>query len=217
MAGNTATIADPADGLFSDWFELYNAGNTALDLSGFYLNNSATNKGQFQIPNGRIIPAGGYLLVWADRNINLNTNAGDLHVDFKLGKTGETIGLFAPNGALVDTVSFGVQSDDISQGRFPDGGAGVFQFFTKPTPGSSNNGSGQTEIITLSASLTPSGIVLTWNTQTGAKDQIEYKNSLTETKWLSLGTIISSANPMSITNQFDASQERYFRVEHQNP
>src|SRR5258708_21721023 len=42
----------------------------------------------FRSPTGTIIPAGGFLLAWADTNLTLNgmgTN-GDLHVNFKLNK-----------------------------------------------------------------------------------------------------------------------------------
>ena len=35
-------------------------------------------------------------------------------------------------------VVFGPQSDDVSQGRWPDGDRGGFYFFTRPTPGISN-------------------------------------------------------------------------------
>jgi hypothetical protein len=60
-----------------------------------------------------------------------------LHVDFQLSRTGEAIGLFTPDGRQVDAVTFGAQQSDVSQGRFPDGGAQI-NFMTTPTPGASN-------------------------------------------------------------------------------
>ena len=39
---------------------------------------------------------------------------------------------------MIDSVSFGAQSDDISQGRWPDGNAGQYYFMTNATPGMPN-------------------------------------------------------------------------------
>src|SRR5207302_1871699 len=80
------------------------------------------------------IPPRGYLLVWADNASGLNnSNRQDLHVNFNLNKTGEAIGLFAPDGVQVDAITFGPQTSDVSQGRCPDGAPSI-QFFTTPTP-----------------------------------------------------------------------------------
>jgi hypothetical protein len=61
--------------------------------------------------------------VWADNEPEQNTaDRPDLHVDFALGKGGERIILYGPDGrSLIDRVDFGAQVDDISEGRFPDG------------------------------------------------------------------------------------------------
>lgn len=128
LAGNTNTIADPADGQFEDWFELYNAGTNTVDLSGYWLTDSPGNGGAyFQVPtNGHYtIPAGGFLLVWADNEPGQNNaSRPDLHVDFQLSKNGESIALYAPDKrTVVDRIDFGPQVDDISEGRFPDGAA----------------------------------------------------------------------------------------------
>lgn len=126
MADNTRTLADPADNDFEDWFELYNAGPEAVDLGGFYLTDNLTNKFQYQVPaTGRyVLPPGGFLLVWADGETGQNnTNRPDLHVNFKLDKQGEAIGLFGADGAVVDVVTFGPQATDVSMGRSPDGGS----------------------------------------------------------------------------------------------
>src|SRR5207253_1241566 len=89
------------------------------------------------IPNGWSIGPGGFLLVWADNDTPVN--AQQLHVPFKLDRLGESIGLFAPNGSLVDSITYATQTNNISQGRYPDGG-GELRFFTKATPGASNLG-----------------------------------------------------------------------------
>ncbi len=138
MADNAGTVADPADTQFEDWIELYNASTDPADLSGYFLANSTTNFTQWQIPSGTIIPGRGYLLVWADGETGQNLPGFEPHANFKLSKlTGETIALFAPGGVLIDSVSFGAQFTDISQGRFPDGGASIY-FMTNATPRAAN-------------------------------------------------------------------------------
>ncbi len=142
MADNASTLPDPADGDYEDWFELYNASATPTDLGGYFLTDSPTNKFLFEIPdNGQyIIPPKGFLLVWADGETKQNTtNNSDLHVSFKLDRTGESIGLFGRTGESVDFVTFGGQITDASQGRFPDGSATI-AVLNRPTPRSSNTG-----------------------------------------------------------------------------
>ena len=131
MAGNTYTLRDPVTGKFDDWFELYNYGDTPVDLSGYYLSHSLTNQFEFQIPVGYAIASHGFLLVWADKRATNNTP--ELHVNFKLSKSGTSIGLFASNGIPVDLVSFGQQTSDISMGRYPDGAGSIF-ILPSPTP-----------------------------------------------------------------------------------
>ncbi len=148
MASNPSFLADPADLDFDDWFELYNAGTNTVDLGGFYLTDDLNTRRKFQIPaNGQYtIPPGGYLLVWADDEIAQNSPARpDLHANFQLSRTGESIALFAPDGStVIDSVTFGVQTNNITQGRFPDGTANIV-FLGSPSPRTANQlGGGNT-------------------------------------------------------------------------
>lgn len=138
MASNSSTLADPADGHFEDWFELFNAGPTSIDLSGFYLTDSQARPTLSRIPLGTVIPAGGFLLVWADNEPTQNGPGRDLHVNFGLNNQGEEIALFNPDEQLVSLVSFGPQTSNISQGRFPDGSEPPFLSFSLPTPSAPN-------------------------------------------------------------------------------
>ncbi|HEY5910800.1 MAG TPA: lamin tail domain-containing protein [Verrucomicrobiae bacterium] len=139
MADNKTTVADPADNDFEDWFEIYNAGDTPADPTGFYLGQSLTNRTKFLIPAGYAVPARGYLLVWADDETAQNSsNRADLHVNFKLSKDGDAIGLFAPDGTVIDFRTFGAQATDASEGRYPDG-AGSILALTQPSPRTTNS------------------------------------------------------------------------------
>lgn len=136
LADNVATLADPADNNFEDWFEIYNPGAEPVDLGGYFLTDNLNNPFKFQVPNNGhyIVPPGGFLLVWADDEANQNnTNRADLHVNFALSKSGEALGIFAADGTQIDAVTFGPQETDVSQGRFPDGAANIY-FMPTPTP-----------------------------------------------------------------------------------
>ena len=144
MADNASIIRDPVDNQFQDWFELYNPGVDVEELGGCYLTDSLTNRFLFQIPSGYRIPPRGFLLVWADGETDQNTNKGlDLHVNFKLSKDGESIGLFAADGVAIDTVTFGAQITDASQGRSPDGGMSIVHL-SGATPRTNNTASDNT-------------------------------------------------------------------------
>ncbi len=131
MVANTNGIVDPADNDRDDWFELYNPGTNAVDIAGYYLTDTLSDKTKYLITtNGpHIIPPQGYLLVWADNEVAQNTSAGvprtDLHVNFQLAKALESIGLFAASGLQIDAINFTNQTDDVSQGRIPDGSANI--------------------------------------------------------------------------------------------
>ena len=136
MASNDSTIADPADGKFQDWVELYNAGDATANLSGYTLTDDLLNPDKFTVPLGTFLDAGEYMLVWADKEPEQNEPGLELHVNFSLASGGEEIGLFAPDGSAMDTVTFSTQIDDVAEGRWPDGG--VVGQMAVPTPRESN-------------------------------------------------------------------------------
>ena len=137
MAANSGFQPDPADGSFEDWFELYNASPFDADISDFYLTDALTNTTKWKIPDGTIIPPNGFLLVWADEESEQNGFTNQLHANFRLGQSGEELGLYAPDGAPIDSIIFGVQTNNVSEGRYTDGQASVL-VMTPPTPGQPN-------------------------------------------------------------------------------
>jgi len=150
MASNTNTLADPSEFpnlAFDDWFELYNAGPDAVDLGGYWLTDNLSNPRGFQVPSNsvHVIPPGGFLLVWADEDTIANhTNSPDLHVNFRLSASRESLGLFAPDLTLIDGVSFTNQVSNVSEGRFADGASAIYSM-TTPTPRQPNTlGGGNT-------------------------------------------------------------------------
>lgn len=138
LASNGGSIADE-NGEFDDYFELYNAGAAPVNIGGLYITDDATRIQRWQVPLDQpamtTIPPGGFLLLWADEQ----PSQGALHADFKLGASGESIGVYqrrAEGYVLIEQLVFGEQERDISFGRYPDGGAALSRM--SPTPGASN-------------------------------------------------------------------------------
>ncbi|MDB6110509.1 MAG: spore coat protein CotH, partial [Pedosphaera sp.] len=215
MADNAAPggIADPVDGLFKDWFELYNPNATPIDLSGCYLTDTLSQPTQWQIPTNRVIAGNGFLLVWADNLTNLNGMGanGDLHANFQLSKGGEAIGLFAPDGVRpLSTVTFGAQEQNVSQGRFRDGNTnGIFPMVTftprqanfLPAPRFSQ------------LSLSPGLATLVWEAVPGVNYQLQYKTNLADGSWTDLSPgVLATNSSVSFTNAINGDPQRFYRL-----
>ena len=139
MASNRNSIRDP-QGQYDDWIEIYNAGSDPVDTGGMYLTDNPDDPMQWRIPANNpaatTIPAGGYLLIWAD------DDPGDvgLHANFKLDADGDRVALFAADGStLIHSLEFGDQTSDISFGSYPDA-ADNSRFLANPTPAGANDG-----------------------------------------------------------------------------
>lgn len=132
MASNDETVADQ-DGEFDDWIELYNTTSEDLDLTGYFLTDNAQNLDKYDIPEGTIIPANGYLIIWADED----GMQDGLHANFKLSSSGESLFLVNSDTIIIDEVTFDKQTADIAYARFPNG-TGSFETRT-PTFNSNNN------------------------------------------------------------------------------
>lgn len=136
-AANWTDIADNY-GEYEDWIELYNAGATAVDLSGYHLSDRDDEPTKYVIPAGVSISAGGYLRFWcSSRNTAVGTN---YHTNFKLTQTtgAETVVFADAAGAILDSRELdNPNQTNHSWGRYPNGGAD-WRIFTDPTPNASN-------------------------------------------------------------------------------
>jgi hypothetical protein len=132
MASNSVTMPD-SYGEYDDWIELYNKSLLPVDLSGYKLTDNPANLDKFDIPNGTILQPDEYLIVWADED----SSQGAFHANFKLSASGEQLFLLNPNGALVDSISWGVQVTDQGFARVPNG-TGNF-LIQAPTFSANNN------------------------------------------------------------------------------
>ena len=119
-------MADPAYG--DDWFELYNKDTNVVALASLWLSDTPSTPMITQIPALSFIEGNGHSRFWAD-----GSSSGGNHANFKLTKSGESLLLTSANGATtLDTITFGSQTKDISQGRLPDG-SNAFVTFSSQT------------------------------------------------------------------------------------
>jgi hypothetical protein len=139
-AGNGDIIFDTDYYQYPPWIELFNGGNSAIDVSGYYLSDKSTDALAWKIPGGTSIPAKGYLIIWCD-----NKNLG-LHTNFSLDFDGEEIVLSNAAGQQLDKVVFARQHLNVSFGRTTDGG-NTWNFLTSPTPGAANTASSATVVL----------------------------------------------------------------------
>jgi len=127
---------------YNDWIELYNTTSTAINIEGFYLSDDPQNNTKWSFPQGAIIPADGFLRVWASGR---DESVGDIHhTNFNLKQTKnnpETIILSNTLGNTIDQIMI-TQKTQLghSYGRINDG-QGIWKIFTTPTPATTNNSS----------------------------------------------------------------------------
>ena len=140
------------------------------------------------------------------------TNLPDLHVSFSLSKGGESIGLFAPDGREIDTVTFGAQTTDISEGRYPDGGTNVV-VLPAATPGSQNTRPIEPPVLG-EIGVDGTNLVFTWTSVDGDFYQVDFKDSLLDLTWTPLGAPIPGTGGMvGFSNSVIEVISRFYMLE----
>ena len=135
QAANTRTVADD-QGSYSDWIELHNPTDTPVSLAGYTLTDDPDEPDKWRLPLITLAP-GDFLLVWASGADRMR--AEGWHTNFRLSRGGEYVGLFGPDGHVVDAVEFGEQQANVSWGRLP--GSDQWVAFPRPTPRAANTSS----------------------------------------------------------------------------
>ena len=113
-----------------DWFELYNASASAIDLADFLLADDLTDADKrVHFPAGTVIAAGAFLQIQLDK---------DEWPGFALGRD-EELGIWTADGLLVAQIDWdkGQADEGTSWARLPDI-TGDFQTVSPPTPGAPN-------------------------------------------------------------------------------
>lgn len=147
MCSNDSFVVPGVEGDFPDWFEVYNTGDTPIDMGGWYVTDNLEDPLQYQLPTDQpeltTVPPHGFILLICD-----GLEDG-LHTNFKLSGSGESIGISKDGTSYVQEITYGDglavpnPPTDNSAGLDVDGGA-TWMIFTvgtdrEPTPGASNN------------------------------------------------------------------------------
>src|SRR5690606_12562412 len=84
MSSNFSIIND-FEGDNEDWIEIYNPGNEAIDLTGYFLSDNENDPYKSVFPEAEIA-ANEFLLIWASGKDLVVDNA--LHTNFKIENNG---------------------------------------------------------------------------------------------------------------------------------
>ncbi len=212
MASNLSFIRDPFDQDFDDWFEIYNPTTNTVDLAGFSLTDDLARPRKAVLPAGISIAPLGYLLVWADEESSQTRTNDEPHVNFRLSSVTEQIALYDPAGRLIDSVGFTAQTNNISQGRFPNGGPAPFHFMNIPTP----RGPNFIPVIAppvLSVTLgLNNAVTLLWSAQAGTSYRVQYKDDLNAPDWSNLGNAVIASEATASLIDAGTGGQRFYRV-----
>jgi hypothetical protein len=126
----------PAPSSGPEWVELYNPSDTAIDVSGWRIDDDTPGGTQTTIGAGSVVPAGGYLVVSLTSAI--------------LNNTGDSVTVIDADGGTIDAVAFGALKGTESYGRRSDGAAEWLK--SAPSPGASN----ALLVVTTTETATPS-------------------------------------------------------------
>ena len=129
---DTQTLTDK-NGDFTAWVELYNAGDEAASLQGFFLSDDPADPQRWAFPACTVEP-GGYLLIY----LNGDDKEKPLSASFSLSGKEECLLLSDPNGNELDRCEVYELFANLACGRVTDG-ADEFGFFASATPGRAND------------------------------------------------------------------------------
>jgi hypothetical protein len=132
MARNVTVLTDNKQA-YSDWIELRNTSADPVDIGGWYLTDTPTNKTAWRIPP-YTIPAGGYFVIFASGKNQTLVPTG-LHTNFRLSSKGGYLALVRPDGVTVasEFKDYPEQFSDVSYGLSSDQ-SGAPVYLNIPTP-----------------------------------------------------------------------------------
>lgn len=133
---NEVQSNDPNGG--PDWVELANPTAEALDISGLVLKDNK-DKDPYTIPEGKTIPANGYLVIYQD-------DSGTNGFAFGLGK-GDSVRLFENGEQIAATTWPDGSHTTPTWGLYPDVNGSSYQNTAEATPGAANKFAGTPNVI----------------------------------------------------------------------
>jgi len=116
-----------------DWIELYNNTDQDIELNHhYYLTDDVDFPKKWNFETPVIIPANGYQIIWADRDIHQQ----GVHSNFKIAKSGGDLMLVYEDLTVIDQLSYETQDLNKGYARVPNG---VGEFIIQDHTFDSNN------------------------------------------------------------------------------
>lgn len=196
MAANKAFMTD-AQGRFSDWIEICNTGSETVDLTGWFLSDDPNNPMKWAFPE-TVLEPGGLLVVYCSGRDGIIND--QIHTDFSLAASGETISISSYAGVCVDSVTYAMAEDNCSFVYSSHGSEPEQTHY--PTPGYPNTESGYEQFCDGAAYQGP---LVIWEVMTSndwylpqelgnCYDWVELRNTSSETIRLSDYSISDDAD-----------------------
>ena len=183
-------MADPLTGLrddedeLVDWIELYNTTDRNIPLNLYALSDNEKRPLKWRFPDGAVIPAHGYYVVFCSGKDRQDTSMPDVyHTNFRISAENETIILSDSQGHVADRVMIDNLPQDCSWGRNSSGGMQVFRMATPSLP---NDQSGFLEMDRnlRSSRLNPTGV---WISEVlASNNNVETYKGAAKTDWIEI-------------------------------
>ncbi len=128
-----------------DWIELFNNSGQDLDVSGWYLSDSANTPLKYRIADGTILPGNGYLVFYEHQHFGVASSDPGALIPFALSENGELVHIFGPGDGLrpdyTEKEDFGASETGVSFGRHYKVSTRTYNFVSlaTPTPGAANS------------------------------------------------------------------------------
>ncbi len=135
MTNNQTSIEDSDEpGDYPDWIELYNPTSNPIDLARFHITDDPNRPLLNPLSKGLVVEPHGFIILWADGA----PEQGPTHLDFRLSRDGETLGLYDSETCLwIDRVDVLPLPADHTYRRLLDGQPNWI-IANQPSPGYSN-------------------------------------------------------------------------------
>jgi hypothetical protein len=127
----------------SDWIELHNTTDAAVNIGGWFLSDSGSNLKKYEIAAGTSIAPNRYIVFYEDQHFNNPTDPGSRN-QFALSENGERVYLSAAQNDVLtgyrEVEDFGASMTDVSFGRYYKSSTDNYNFvaMSESTPGSAN-------------------------------------------------------------------------------
>ena len=136
VASNGSTLLDE-DGSASDWIEIFHEQAGAANLNGWHMSDDPDNLTKWTFP-AITVGANEFLIVFASAKDRRPTDGSNLHTNFQLSGSGETLYLVKPDGfTIASQIEYPEVYPDVSFGQ--DGNLDELGFLQSATPGATNS------------------------------------------------------------------------------